>query len=204
MFAIFIMKDTVSATVAAEENVVGIADPVIAVFECVNATRAGESPLGGGRRRPAASIFQWPIQAVQVRIPCAGRLQPEHLLKAFEEGYDAVCVITCAEDNCHCLEGSKRGHRRVDYVRGILNELGLGGDRLLLYTMPGSAREDMALGAGGNGAAATPDFSAQAQAVVEQAMSALAKLTPNPFRKNRPAVEPAEVNSAVSEEEDSD
>lgn len=198
------MKDTLSTSSAAANIEVGISDPVIAVFECVNATRMGEAPLGGGRRRPAASIFQWPVPAVQVCITCAGRLQPEHLLKAFEDGYDAVCVITCAEDNCHCLEGSKRGHRRIDYVRGILNELGLGGDRLLLFNMPGSAREDMALGAGGNGAAAAADFSAQAQAVVTQVMGALAKLTPSPFRKNRPATEPVEVNIEASEEEDSD
>ena len=198
------MKDTVSASAATDIKGLGSADAVIAVFECVNASRVGEAPIGGGRRRPTSSPFHWPVRTVQVRIPCAGRLQPEHLLKTFEEGYDAVCVIACADNNCHCLEGSKRGLRRVEYVRGLLNELGLGGDRLLFFNLPGSAREDMALGAGSNGAQAQQDFSAQTQAVVQQVMDALAQLTPSPFRKNRPATEPVEVNIEASEEEDSD
>ena len=198
------MKDTVSATAATGGKGHESVDAVIAVFECVNATRVGEAPIGGGRRRPIPTLFQWPVPAIQVRIPCAGRLQPEHLLKTFEEGYDAVCVIACDEGNCHCLEGSKRGHRRIDYVRGLLDEIGLGGNRLLFFNLPGSAREDMALGAGGNGAQAQQDFSAQAQAVVQQVMGALALLSPSPFKKNRSAMEPVEVNIEASEEEESD
>ena len=36
------------------------------------------------------------------------------------------CVVACDEDNCHHLEGSRRCARRVDYLRGILDEVGLG------------------------------------------------------------------------------
>ena len=48
------------------------------------------------------------------------------------------------------------------------------------------------------------DFSAQAQAVVQQVMGALALLSPSPFKKNRSAMEPVEVNIEASEEEESD
>jgi len=51
-------------------------------------------------------------------------LQPEHVLKAFESGARLVCAVACSEDNCHHLEGSKRCARRVDYVKGILDEIG--------------------------------------------------------------------------------
>jgi hypothetical protein len=132
-------------------------------------------------------------------------LQPEHILKTFEEGYDAVCVIMCAEDNCHCLEGSKRGHRRVDYVRGLLDEIGLGGNRLIIFSLPGSAREDMERGLGQDaGASPGQDLAAQTAAIVEQAMSAIALLSPSPFRKNRPAAEPVEQDTQANEEEESD
>ena len=77
-----------------------------------------------------------------------GRLQPEHVLKAFESGADIVCAVACEEDNCHYLEGSKRCARRVDYLRSILDEIGLGGERLMLFSLPGTAAEDMALSAG--------------------------------------------------------
>jgi coenzyme F420-reducing hydrogenase delta subunit len=197
--------DIVSANFSVGGNKRGIDDLAIAVFECVNAARPGQPPISSSRRRPVPSLFQWPIAVNQVRVPCAGRLQPEHILKAFEEGYDAVCVIVCAEDNCHCLEGSTRGHRRVDYVRRLLDEVGVGGNRLLCYTMPGSAREDMAAGLGqGADTQPTQDLSAQAATIVEQAMSAIAALPPSPFRKNRPAVEPMEKDTQASEEEESD
>jgi nicotinamide mononucleotide adenylyltransferase len=77
-------------------------------------------------------------------VPCAGRIQPEHVLKVFESGMDAVCVVACEDDNCHTLQGSRRCERRVDYVRGLLEEVGILADRLLLFRLPGSAREDMA------------------------------------------------------------
>ncbi|MCX7008852.1 MAG: hydrogenase iron-sulfur subunit [Kiritimatiellaeota bacterium] len=197
------MKDTFSTSSGMSGGGIGLADPVIAVFECVNSARAGQPPISSSRRRPLPTLFQWPIAVNAVRVSCAGRLQPEHILKAFEEGYDAVCVIVCAEDNCHCLEGSKRGHRRVDFVRRLLDEVGVGGNRLLFFSMPGSAREDMAAGLAPAAPAAT-DLSVQAATIVEQAMSAIAALPPSPFRKNRPAVEPIEKDTQASEEEESD
>ena len=80
-------------------------------------------------------------------MSCTGRLQPEHVLKAFESGARLVCVIACDEGNCHHLEGSRRCARRVEYLRGILDEVGLGRERLLLCHLPGTAAEDMALAA---------------------------------------------------------
>ena len=199
------MKGTLSASISAGGSKIGIADPAIAVFECVNATRAGQAPTSGVRRRPSPSLLQWPIPAIQVLLPCTGQLQPEHILKAFEEGCDAVCVIACEEDNCHCLEGSKRVRRRGDYVRRLLDEMGLGGNRLMLFNLPGSARQDMVLGLDETAdAQPAQDLSSQVQAIVREAMCALQTLSPNPLRKNRPAAEPVEENYITNQEEESD
>jgi coenzyme F420-reducing hydrogenase delta subunit len=43
-----------------------------------------------------------------------------------------VVVLTCRDRDCHYLEGRRRIERRVDYVRGLLDEIGLGGRRLVL------------------------------------------------------------------------
>ena len=59
-----------------------------------------------------------------------------------------VCTVACQEDNCHYLEGSQRCARRVDYLRSILDEIGLGGRRLMLFHLPGTAAEDLALAVG--------------------------------------------------------
>jgi F420-non-reducing hydrogenase iron-sulfur subunit len=120
----------------------------VTLFICSNSSRSGRVPASGTHQPPDALPVKWPFSVHEVRVPCTGKLQPEHLLKAFEAGADLVCVVVCDEANCHYLEGSRRAKRRIEYVRGLLDELGLGGERLLLFHLPGSAREDMSLGCG--------------------------------------------------------
>jgi coenzyme F420-reducing hydrogenase delta subunit len=123
---------------------------VIVVFVCANCARPGQMPTSGKRSRPRAPKFQWPasVRALEVVVPCAGRLQPEHLLKVFEAGGDAVCVVACEENNCHCGDGSRRCMRRLEFVKHLLAEAGMGKNRLMLFHLPGSAAQDMALGDG--------------------------------------------------------
>ena len=122
--------------------------PVIVVFICENSARAGRTPTSGKRFRPETPDFGWPFPVQQVVVPCAGRLQPEHFLKAFEGGADAVGVVCCEEGNCHHHEGNKRCRRRIEAVSSLLGEVGLGKELLMLFHLPGSAVQDMALGAG--------------------------------------------------------
>ncbi|OFW57086.1 MAG: hypothetical protein A2133_06205 [Actinobacteria bacterium RBG_16_64_13] len=115
-------------------------------------------------------------------MPCTGRLQPEHVLKAFESGADLVCTVACEEDNCHYLEGSQRCTRRVDYIRGILDEVGLGAERLLLFHLPGTAAEDTALGAAGVVPACSSEVGdARVAAIRAGVLQALDGLGPNPL-----------------------
>jgi F420-non-reducing hydrogenase iron-sulfur subunit len=134
-----------------------MADAVITVFVCANCARPGRKPAAGVRVPPTAPNFDWPCASREVLLPCTGRLQPEHILKALDGGSDAVVIVACEEANCHYLEGSRRVLRRVDYLRGLMDEMGLGGKRLMLFYLPGSAREDMALGAAAAPAAPLSD-----------------------------------------------
>jgi hypothetical protein len=125
----------------------------------------------------------------EILVACTGRLQPEHVLKAFESGSDVVAMVACEEDNCHYLEGSKRCARRADYLRSILNAIALGGERLMLFHMPGTAAEDMALAAGRPAPACDCDArDAQAAAIRDRVVAALAALPPNPLHQARAAV----------------
>jgi hypothetical protein len=120
----------------------------------------------------------------QVLLPCTGRLQPEHVLKAFEAGADAVCAIGCREDNCHHLEGSRRCARRAEHVRSILDDVGLGRERLLFFTLPGSAAEDLALGAGRDAPTNGPTPLAELVAAVrDQVVAKVQRLPPSPLRR---------------------
>jgi F420-non-reducing hydrogenase iron-sulfur subunit len=160
----------------------GVASPYVTVFLCANCARDGKTPESANRQRPSVPSFAWPFPAQEVVISCAGRLQPEHVLKAFESGARLVSVIACSEDNCHHLEGSSRCARRVDYVRGILDEIGLGRERLLLSHLPGTASEDMALAAGRPGRVYDADAArALVTEVRAEVLRVLDTLTPTPL-----------------------
>jgi F420-non-reducing hydrogenase iron-sulfur subunit len=139
---------------------------VIVVFVCANCARSARMPTSGKRYRPRAPKFQWPasVRALEIVVPCAGRLQPEHLLKVFEAGGDAVCVVACEETNCHYGDGTKRCRRRLDFVDDLLGQADMGKNRLMLFSLPGSSAEDMALGAGQSVPTAAP---------LEQAITAI-------------------------------
>ena len=106
--------------------------PPVSVFVCANCARPGKISTSAGRAKPTLPDFKWPFPVEQVVVPCAGRIQPEHLLKTFEAGADLALIVACESDNCHYIEGSKRCDRRVEFVRSLLKEIGLGDERLLL------------------------------------------------------------------------
>ena len=166
---------------------------VATVFVCANCARPGQAPTSAGRPPPNVPDFQWPLSVQQILLPCAGRLQPEHVLKAFESGADVVCALGCHEDNCHHLEGSKRCARRVEHVRSILQEIGLGGERLLFLTLPGTAAEDMALGAGEPALEGTsPTVAALIAAIRDRVLTTVEALPPSALR-GAPADEAASI-----------
>ena len=155
----------------------------VTVFVCANCTRPGEVPTSAGRSRPSVPDFNWPVFVKQIIVPCAGRLQPEHVLRAFEAGSSIVSVVACQEDNCHHAEGSLRCARRADYIRSLLNEIGLGDERLLLLHLPGSAKQDLDLIAGRP--VSEPDgdlLKAQIAGVRDQVLEALRSCLPNPLQ----------------------
>ena len=157
--------------------------PAVTVFVCANCARPGEAPTSAGRPRPNVPNFAWPLPVREVLVPCTGRLQPEHVLKAFDSGASVVCAVACQEDNCHYLEGSQRCARRVDYLRSILDEIGLGADRLMFFHLPGTAVEDMALAAGRPSLTlSSEDLDARLAAIRDRVMQALQSLPPNPLR----------------------
>jgi coenzyme F420-reducing hydrogenase delta subunit len=57
------------------------------------------------------------------------------MLKAFENGADGVMVIGCLEGDCHYVSGNIRARARVERVRGILEQIQLGQDRIRMYNL---------------------------------------------------------------------
>ncbi len=166
------------------------AHPHFAVFRCVNGSRSGTASAPGNGQRLSPPEPEWPLPVHEIALPCTGRLQPEHLLKAFEAGADAVCIIACAGDNCHYLEGSRRAERRVEYVRQLLDEIGLGGERLMVFPLADSAPADGTLGGVQEGssrrAQLNGDEAGSRAALCDMLIARLDALQPNPLGQGGP------------------
>ena len=170
-------------------------EPPVTVFICANCGRAGKTHTSAKRCRPTIPDFNWPFPVEQIVVPCSGRIQPEHVLKTFESGADLVLIIACEEDNCHYIEGSPRCFRRVEFIRSILEEIGLGEERLLLAYLPGSAAEDLLVAAGKPATITRPySLNRQIAKIRNYVVKSLHMLSPNPLRK----IDAAEVSRSNS------
>ena len=73
-----------------------------------------------------------------IRLPCTGKVDVIHLMKAFQKGADGVYVVGCLEGECHFLTGNLRAKKRVEYTKNLLNEIGIGAERLEMYNIAAS------------------------------------------------------------------
>lgn len=153
------------------------------MFVCANCARPGKELSSARRSRPEVPDLRLPGHVRQIVIPCAGRLQPENVLKAFEAGSDVVAVTACDEGNCHYAEGSRRCALRVESIQSLLQEIGLGEARLVLCHLPGSAAEDLKLTSGEAGTSSSPELlEVKIQEIRDQITEALRVCPPNPLR----------------------
>jgi len=70
-----------------------------------------------------------------VRVPCTGKVDVLHILRAFEKGADGVYVVGCLEGDCRFENGNLRARKRVEQAKAILNKVGIGGDRVKMFNL---------------------------------------------------------------------
>jgi coenzyme F420-reducing hydrogenase delta subunit len=130
--------------------------PEIIAF-CCNYCAYAAADLAGSKR------MQYPPNVRIIHTPCTGKIEMEHLLEAFEKGVDGVLVAGCLEGGCHFQEGNLRARKRTDEVRRMLDEIGVGSDRLKMVNLS---------------AAMAPTFVQR----VEEIVQAVRALGPNPLK----------------------
>ena len=59
-------------------------------------------------------------------------------MEAFQKGADGVYVGGCFEGECHFLTGNLRARKKVEYIKKLLDEIGVGGERLEMYNIAAS------------------------------------------------------------------
>jgi F420-non-reducing hydrogenase iron-sulfur subunit len=125
---------------------------------CCNYCAYAAADLAGSRR------MQYPANVRIVLVPCSGKVEVQQILAAFEHGIDGVLIAGCLEGGCHFVEGNLRAKRRTAEAKRLLDEIGLGGERLRMVNL--SASE-------------APTF----VALVREMVEAVERLGPSPLRK---------------------
>jgi F420-non-reducing hydrogenase iron-sulfur subunit len=106
-------------------------EPEIIAF-CCSYCAYSAAALAGSKR------LQYPAGVRIISIPCTGKLEMEHILEAFEKGIDGILIVGCLEGGCHFVEGNLRARKRSDKIRSILEEIGLGSERLKMVNLSDS------------------------------------------------------------------
>ena len=110
--------------------------PHIIAFACPNALPAVRAYPGG--ERPSACDLEI------VDMPCTGRVDNLHIMRAFEDGADGVVVAGCEPGCCLFNAGNTNAEKRVRWIRDWLDEVGLGSGRACMVHVPQDGADQFA------------------------------------------------------------
>jgi coenzyme F420-reducing hydrogenase delta subunit len=82
--------------------------------------------------------LQYPTSIKIIRVPCTGKVDVIHILRAFEKGADGVYAVGCLEGDCHYNSGNFRARKRFEQARAILDSIGICGRRAHMYNLSSS------------------------------------------------------------------
>ena len=106
----------------------GAFSPDIIAFCCAQSAYQAADTAGSMR-------ISYPENIRVIRVPCVGRVDVLHILRAFERGADGVLVLGCHDEACHHLSGNTRAKNRVQKANILLQEIGVDGKRVEMFTL---------------------------------------------------------------------
>jgi F420-non-reducing hydrogenase iron-sulfur subunit len=112
-------------------------EPRIVGFLCNWCSYSGADLAGTSR-------LKYPPNIDIIRVMCSGRVDPQFVIKAFEEGADGVLVCGCHPGDCHYAEGNYKAQRRIPLLKKMLAQLGIEEGRLRLEWVSASEGERFA------------------------------------------------------------
>ena len=95
----------------------------LALFYCEHTPESSEQDKQSLEQKYDNSIRLFPI-------PCSGRIESLHLLRALEEFADAAYLIACPEGECRYFEGNLRANKRVLLAKDMIKSIGLENERI--------------------------------------------------------------------------
>ena len=109
--------------------------PKIVAFYCSNC------PSSAAEISNKLGLFL-PENIKLINVPCTGRIEILHLLKAFENGADMVYVVGCQEDSCQYINGILKLKKRVAHVKNMLEQMGIEPQRLEVFSLYAGKGQD--------------------------------------------------------------
>lgn len=82
--------------------------------------------------------LSYPSSIKIIRVPCTGKVDVIHILRAMEKGADGVYAVGCMEGDCHFNSGNFRARARMAQAQQILDTIGIGGNRVHMYNLSSS------------------------------------------------------------------
>jgi F420-non-reducing hydrogenase iron-sulfur subunit len=146
-------------------------EPEITAFYCIYCGYMAADTAG-------ALDVQYPANVKFVRMPCSGKTDIRYILEAFEQGADGVYVVACPIGNCHHVRGNERGLARLKRAQKILEDIGLGRERLDMFFMSGSQAHT---------------FAASAEKMTER----IRELGPNPLKEELTPAIVSEIDDEI-------
>lgn len=70
-------------------------------------------------------------------LPCTGRVEALHFLKALEAGANKVYLVMCPPGVCRYGQGNTRARKRLEYAKGLIREAGYSDECLEVVSAPG-------------------------------------------------------------------
>ena len=98
-------------------------EPKIMAFVCKWCTYSGADLAGTSRMDYSPNVRM-------VRLPCSGRIDPQFMIKAFEQGADGVIISGCHPGDCHYNEGNYYARRRNTTFRKLMEFNGIDIERI--------------------------------------------------------------------------
>ena len=97
-------------------------EPKIIGFLCNWCSYTGADLAGTSR-------LQYPPNIRIIKVMCSGRVNPQFVLKALQEGADGVLVAGCHPGDCHYIEGNYHARRKLTLLRGLMEFVGIEPER---------------------------------------------------------------------------
>ncbi|MBW1974842.1 MAG: hydrogenase iron-sulfur subunit [Deltaproteobacteria bacterium] len=103
-------------------------EPKVIAFCCSNCASAAAQVA-------EQACWQLPSNVRIIQLPCTGRLDSLHVLKALENGADGVYVAGCMPDSCQYKSGVEKATKKIAYVKKLLEDIGIEPERVELFNV---------------------------------------------------------------------